>query len=90
MDKQLNQDFGYCIAVLDKGFVYAGNCSRDLELLYIKEGVNIMVWGTTEGLHQLVIKGPNKNTKLSSPASIKVPWHSVISLHETDKKLWQK
>jgi hypothetical protein len=83
-------NFGFNIAVLDKGFVYVGECVRHDDLLYITKCKNIIQWGTTEGLHQIVVDGPTKETKLSPAASIKVPWHAVISLHETREELWEK
>lgn len=86
----METQFGFNVIILDKGFVYVGDCSRDTELLYIKNAMNIIQWGTTDGLNQLVTKGPTKNTKLSPACYIRVPWHSVISLLETDKKLWIK
>jgi len=84
------KDLGYNVIVLDKGFVYVGACRRDEDLLYMDNARNITRWGTTEGLHQIVNGGPTKNTSLTPASNVRVPWHAVISLHTTERKLWEK
>jgi hypothetical protein len=83
--------YGYCIAVIDKGFVYVGNCYHDMttNMLYIPDARNIRNWGTTGGLHELVNTGPTDNSVIDGAAYVLFPWHSVISLHITDQKHWK-
>lgn len=57
---------GFCIVVLDRGFVYVGCLSTDDKFLAITDAKNIRRWGTTKGLGQLANEGPQANTVLDN------------------------
>ena len=79
---------GYAVVVLDRGFVYVGDVCHDGEWCVIRNAKNIRVWGTTEGLGQLTLKGPTPTTKLDSVGTVRAPARAVISLLDTEKTLW--
>lgn len=64
-------DHGLCIAVLDRGFVYVGNVTTDDKFVIITDARNVRKWGTTNGLGQLAIEGPQPNTKLDNANVVK-------------------
>lgn len=70
---------GQHIVVLDRGFVYAGNVSRDGDCLRISEAKNIRVWGTTNGLGELR-HGPTPSTKCDPVGEVIAPFKSIIHL----------
>lgn len=79
---------GFQIAVLDKGFVYVGDCEIADGWLKIENARNIRRWGTTLG--DLALDGPKENTILDNTGVVNVPFHSVVSLIDTEKKKWNK
>jgi len=79
---------GYAIAVVDKGFVYVGGCEHDGEWCVIKDARNIRIWGTSEGLGELALKGPLDDTKLDSVGTVRIPAHALISLIDTVPEKW--
>lgn len=64
-------DHGLCIVVLDKGFVYVGNLITGDKFLTIMEARNIRRWGTTRGLGQLALEGPQPNTVLDNCGTVR-------------------
>jgi exosome complex RNA-binding protein Rrp4 len=86
------KNYGFNIIVVNNGFVYVGPCMRDTEdnLLLSENCRNIRQWGTTGGLHQLCITGPTKESVIDAASHVTLPWHSIVSLHRTDEKLWKK
>ena len=85
-----HEEMGWNVVVLDRGFVYVGDCHRDGDLLVMPAGRNVRYWGTDKGLHQLVVSGPTKDTKIDAPAIVRIPWRAIISLHVTEESLWKK
>ncbi len=79
---------GFSIVVLDRGFVYVGNVTHDGEWCVITDARNIRYWGTTEGLGELARKGPLAKTRLDVVGMVRCSARAVISLIETDSKLW--
>jgi len=70
---------GQHIAVLDRGFVYVGDVSRDGDFIVISNAKNIRKWGTSLGLGELV-NGPLKSTVLDPVGSMMAPLKSLIHL----------
>ena len=75
------------IVVLDRGFVYVGNVSIDGDWCLIERANNIRVWGTTEGLGELV-NGPTKDTQLDVVGNVRAPMRAVISIIEVKADKW--
>jgi hypothetical protein len=75
------------IAVLDRGFVYVGEISKEEDFLVISNARNIRYWGTTKGLGQLV-NGPLKETKLDLVGTVRVPFKALIHLIDVEQSKW--
>lgn len=76
------------IAVLNRGFVYVGQCHTEDGCLVITNAQNVRRWGTTAGLGELAAKGPQVNTKLDMAGTIRAPMHSVIHMIDCDSAAW--
>jgi hypothetical protein len=73
----MKRKLGKQIVVIDSGFVHLGDCTLEEGYLVIENGYNIRVWGTTEGLSQLV-SGPLAATKADKLSKVVVPFSRVI------------
>lgn len=78
------------IVVMDKGFVSVGKYSRTTDSVKLENAAVIRYWGTTGGLGQLALDGPQPNTKLDTTPTEHIPWHSVIKTIDCDDKKWKK
>lgn len=78
---------GKAIVVLDRGFVYVGDVEVTPEWCIISNAKNIRVWGTKNGLGELV-NGPLKDTKLDLVGVVRAPMRAVISLIDVDCSKW--
>jgi len=76
------------IAVLDRGFVYVGQCHTEDGALVITGAQCIRRWGTTQGLAELALKGPQTNTKLDASGVVRAPLSAVIHLIDCDSAAW--
>lgn len=76
------------IAVLDRGWVYVGECALEGEILVIRNARNIRRWGTTGGLGELAAKGPQPETRLDACGTVRAPMRSVIHLIDCDQGAW--
>ena len=72
---------GFAIVVLDRGFVYVGDVTFDVDWCVIRNAKNIRIWGTTKGLGELV-NGPTSQTVLDDVGTVRAPMRAVISLIE--------
>ena len=79
---------GLAIVVLDRGFVYIGRVTVDADWCVIESAKNIRVWGTTNGLGELV-NGPTKNTKLDQVGTVRAPMRAVISIIDVEVSKWK-
>lgn len=87
----LIKDYGYSIVVLSHGFVYVGDVSLVGEELIIGRPLNIRQWGTTKGLGQLAVEGPQKDTVLDRCGSIFAPKLALIhimSVCDSARRRW--
>lgn len=78
------------IVVVDRGFVYVGLVALETDWCVIREARNIRYWGTTRGLGQLALEGPQPNTRLDPVGTVRVPMRAVISLIDTEVRLWSE
>lgn len=76
------------IAVLDRGFVYIGDCRTEDGCLVIDDARNIRRWGTKNGLGQLATTGPTARTSHDHSGTIRAPIHSVIHLIDANRAAW--
>lgn len=54
----------------------------------IENAHNIRVWGTSEGLGELVRNGPTSDTKLDSVGTVRAPMRAVISVIDSEASKW--
>ena len=79
---------GFRIVVLDNGFIYVGNLSIHDGIVTIADAKNIRQWGTSQGLGELALKGPTKNTILDEVGVVMAPYRSllhVLAVQKTEK-----
>ena len=86
----VRREYGNAILVADRGFVYVGDVTVNGDFAEIKNARNLRYWGTKNGLGELVLNGPLENTKLDPCGDLDVPMRAVISIHRSEKKLWEK
>lgn len=87
-DAPAADDRGLCIAVLERGFVYVGQCTVRDGWLHIEGARCVRRWGTSNGLGQLATEGPHPTTRLDAPAAVAAPLPSVISLIHCTPEAW--
>lgn len=80
---------GFAIVVADRGFVYVGHVEIDDNFTIITDAKNIRKWGTTKGLGQLAVEGPQDETVLDLVGTVRVPSHAVISIIDTEAGKWE-
>jgi len=79
---------GFAIVVADKGFVYVGNVDYGDDWCVVTNARNIRCWGTKNGLGELALEGPQKDTKLDAVGTVRIPKHAVISVIDTEVSKW--
>ena len=84
----LGSDEGLNIVILDRNFVYVGIVTIAGDWLYITDAKNVRRWGTTQGLGELAIKGPQPKTALDMGGTIKAPIRAVIGLLRCEVDAW--
>jgi len=68
------------IVVADRGWVYIGYVEKTDDGIHIAEAKSIRRWGTSSGLGQLALSGPQDATKLDEYGSVHVPDRAIVSL----------
>ncbi len=79
---------GYAVVVADRGFVYVGKTEIDDQWCVISNARNIRVWGTKNGLGELVLNGPLADTKLDLIGTVRIPMRAIISVIDTEADKW--
>jgi len=77
------------IAVLDRGWVFVGRLTRNDDGIQLEKAACIRRWGTTKGVGELALHGPQSSTVLDEAGTVIVPASSVICLIETSEDLWK-
>lgn len=81
-------DFGWCIVVADRGFVWIGDTCRHGDSVYMANAQNIRQWGTQKGLGELAMEGPKAETELDPVPSVVIPMRAVIAFVPADRAKW--
>ena len=79
---------GLNIVILDRGFVYVGDVTIEGEWVVIANAKNVRRWGTTQGLGELALKGPQESTRLDIGGTIKAPLRALIGLIKCEATKW--
>ena len=75
------------IVVADRGFVYIGHVEMTGDFVVLRNASNIRVWGTTNGLGELV-GGPTSKTTLDKVGTVRIPMRAVISILDVEQAKW--
>lgn len=76
------------IAVLDRGFVYVGQCALAGGILTIADARCVRRWGTSNGLGELAAKGPQQRTMLDPAGTVRAPQGAVVHLIDCAAEAW--
>lgn len=76
------------IIVVDRGWVLIGRFYKSENSILLKNAHVIRVWGTTEGIGELCIKGKLETTVLDKCFDVEIPDKSVIMILECDQTKW--
>jgi hypothetical protein len=76
------------IAVLERGFVYVGRATIDAGTIAIADAQCIRRWGTSNGLGQLALEGPQPNTRLDKAGQVVAPLTALIHTIDCDADKW--
>lgn len=80
--------FKLVIAVLDRGWVFIGRLTEHEKGVCLDKAACIRRWGTTKGVGELALHGPQSSTVLDEAGTVIVPGSSVICLIETKEEVW--
>ena len=81
------EDHGFCIAVLDKGFVYVGDVKTDADYIYISNVNNIRRWTGNHGLSWYATNGFDEDITLDHSGDIKAPFSEIKHLIICTKRI---
>lgn len=77
------------IAVMDRGWVFVGRSMPAVKGLRLENAACIRRWGTTKGVGELALHGPQSSTVLDEAGTVIVPETAVICLIETSEEVWK-
>ena len=69
---------------------FVGLCERDGDHITITEAKNIRRWGTTSGLGQLALHGPQTDTLLDDYGTVRIHVLAVVASIECNEEAWSK
>jgi len=83
------------IAMLDRGWVFVARATESPSAVILTNAACIRYWGTTKGIGQLALegpqrdtKGPQRDTKIDEAGTVTVPQHAVIALIDAVEAKW--
>ena len=75
------------IVVCQRGFVYAGDVSREGDYIVVRDAVNIRRWGTNRGLGELARKGNQSDTKADDAGTVRVHELAVVAMIDCSERI---
>lgn len=77
------------IVVADRGHVWVGRVAASIgSSLLIKRARVVRRWGTSRGLNQLAVEGPQADTRLDAPADVIVAKRAIIARIPCTASTW--
>lgn len=76
------------IAILDRGWVFIARVSESPSALDLTNAACIRYWGTTKGIGQLALEGPQRETKIDEAGTVTVPRTAIIALIDAVDAKW--
>lgn len=77
------------ICVLDRGWVLVGDLKKDNDEYILENAFVIRRWGTSEGLGELALNGPLKDTKLDKTPLVMFNKEHLIMTISCDESKWK-
>lgn len=81
---------GWRIVVLQRGWVVVGDVSQTGDEVTISNSSVIRNWGTSKGLGELALNGPQAATKLDPCGTVRAHVAAIVLQMESDASKWQK
>lgn len=78
------------IVVVQSGWVFCGEVAphpTDKDLLRVSDCYNIRVWGTSQGLGELALRGKQKATELDYYGVVTLPKSAVLAFIDCEVKI---
>ena len=76
------------IAILDRGWVFIARATESPSALELTNAACIRYWGTTKGIGQLALEGPQRETKIDEAGTVTVPRTAIIALIDAVEAKW--
>lgn len=76
------------IAILDRGWVFVGRATESPSAVILTNAACIRYWGTTKGIGQLALEGPQHETKIDEAGTVTVPRTAIIALIDAVEAKW--
>src|ERR1017187_2317936 len=76
------------IVILDRGWVFIARVSESPSALTLTNAACIRYWGTTKGIGQLALEGPQSGTKIDEAGLVTVPRTALIALIDAVEAQW--
>ncbi len=90
MNTNETKNHGYCIVVLDKGFMYIGELTTDGEFLKVDKPKNIRSYTSGKGLLWHAANGDKDMILDGYHRYLKAPYCELKHFIPTEKSLWVK
>lgn len=82
--------YGWRIVVLQRGWIVVGMVVQQGDEITVSNASVIRNWGTSKGLGQLALEGPQPGTKLDPCGTVKAHIAAVVLQMESEGAKWQK
>ena len=76
------------IVVLQRGWIFIGDLTKNGEDFVLSNARNIQRWGTTDGLGQLALSGPTPDTVLKDAGTVRFHQLTVVLHMDVDESKW--
>ena len=77
------------IIIGQRGFAWIGSVDRSGDRIVISNAYNIRRWGTSYGLGQLALEGPQPNTILDKTGTVTLHLGAEIGAIKCDPEKWK-
>jgi hypothetical protein len=84
----ISQDLGIRIVILQRGWVVVGHVMQCGSRVSIHDGYVIRHWGTTKGLGQLAVDGPQKDTVLDPVPTVDCHELTIVASIQCTHPKW--
>jgi len=88
-DDQVSNSLSKKIVILNRGWVAVGDFSRCGDMCRLENASVIRRWGTTEGLGELAIGGPQSDTILDPILPIEFHILTTVAIMDVEEEKWK-